>query len=73
MYELIEVIESDVTRLIKLKNIDTDIAEELKGIKNYVFRIDADAPALRSAVQVQLDKLSELFPEFNFSATYGGK
>ncbi len=49
------------------------LVEELREIKNYVFRIDADTPALRAAVQVQLDKLSELFPEFNFSATYGGK
>ncbi len=28
MYELMEVIEDDVTRLIKLKNIDTDMIEE---------------------------------------------
>ena len=37
--------------------------EELKAIKNYIFRIDADTLELRDAVQIQLDKLSVLFLE----------
>ena len=47
--------------------------EALQQSEFNLFRIDADTPALREAVQVQLDKLSELFPEFNFSAIYGEK
>lgn len=69
----IEALQQSGFNLSSQVSSNLPLAEELKGIKNYVFRIDADAPALRSAVQVQLDKLSELFSEFNFSATYGGK
>ena len=47
--------------------------DELKNINDYVFRIDADTPKLRDAVQTQLEKLKTKYPEFNFSATYGGK
>ena len=45
----------------------------LKNIRNYVFRIDADTPALRQAVEQCLDKLRAKYPGYNFSATYGGK
>ena len=68
----IEALQQDEFRLSSQVSSDLPAAEELKEIKDYVFRIDADTQQLRSAVQIQLDKLSELFPEFNFSATYGG-
>ena len=45
----------------------------LKSIRSYVFRIDADTPALRQAVEQCLVKLRAKYPEYNFSATYGGK
>ena len=45
----------------------------LKSIRNYVFRIDADTPALRQAEEQCLDKLRAKYPKYNFSATYGGK
>ncbi len=47
--------------------------ESLKGIKDYVFRIDADTPGLRAAVQKELDNLKVAFPNYNFSAIFGGK
>lgn len=47
--------------------------KELKGIKDYVFRMDADTPGLRAAVQKELDNLKATFPDYNFSAVYGGK
>lgn len=46
--------------------------EDLKGLKDYVFRIDADTPELRAAVQVELDNLKVAYPDYNFSATFGG-
>ncbi len=46
--------------------------EKLKEIRNFVFRISEDTPELREAVQLQLNKLKELYPEYSFSATYGG-
>lgn len=35
-------------------------------------RIDTDTPALRQAVEGCLDKLRAKYPEYNFSAIYGG-
>ena len=47
--------------------------ESLKNINNYVFRIDADTPQLRCAVEICLEKLRIKYPDYNFSAVYGGK
>ena len=47
--------------------------KSLKNIKNDIFRIDADTPKLRSAVQKELDNLKKTFPGYNFSAIFGGK
>lgn len=69
----IEALQQEEFRLSSQFSSDLPSVDELKGIKDYVFRIDADTPELRSAVQTQLDKLSELFPDFNFSAIYGGQ
>ncbi|MCR5608039.1 MAG: hypothetical protein K6G26_03165 [Lachnospiraceae bacterium] len=45
----------------------------IKDIKNYVFRIDANTDKLRAAVEEQIVKLKELYPDYEFSAVYGGK
>ena len=45
----------------------------LKSIKNFVFRIDADTQELKAAVQQELNNLKADFPDYNFSAPYGGK
>ncbi|MHC5218406.1 hypothetical protein ACYSNR_17350 [Enterococcus sp. LJL128] len=47
--------------------------DEIKNIKDYTFRIDADTPALREAVQEQISILQKKYPDYNFSAIYGGK
>ena len=46
--------------------------EGLRGIRTYVFRVSADTPALREAVQAEMDQLSELFPDYEFYAVFGG-
>ncbi|MBD5136990.1 MAG: RHS repeat-associated core domain-containing protein [Lachnospiraceae bacterium] len=46
--------------------------DKLKQIRTFIFRINADTENLRSAVQIQVDKLSKLFPDYNISAIYGG-
>lgn len=46
--------------------------ESLKSIKKYIFRIDADTPQLRKAVEKCLEKLREKYPEYNFLVVYGG-
>jgi hypothetical protein len=45
----------------------------IKDIKNYVSRIDANTDKLRVAAEEQIVKLKELYPDYEFSAVYGGK
>ena len=52
---------------------DVPLLEEITNIRNYVFRIDADTPKLRSAVQNELNNLKTKYPDYNFSAEFGGK
>ncbi len=47
--------------------------EEIKGIKEFVFRLDGDTPELRQAVNNSINKLKEEFPDYKFSATFGGE
>ncbi|WP_181438865.1 pre-toxin TG domain-containing protein [Paenibacillus sambharensis] len=47
--------------------------EEIKGIKEFVFRLDGDTPELRQAVYNSVNKLKEEFPDYKFSATFGGE
>ena len=44
--------------------------ESIKSINNYIFRIDADTPQLRAAVENCLEKLRVKYPNYNFSAVY---
>ncbi|MFE6077309.1 WXG100 family type VII secretion target [Paenibacillus sp. NPDC057886] len=47
--------------------------QEIKGIKEFVFRLDGDTPNLRQAVNKSINKLKEEFPDYKFSATFGGE
>ena len=47
--------------------------KSLKSIRKFVFRIDADTPELRQAVEQCLNMLRAKYPEYSFSAIYGGK
>lgn len=52
---------------------DVPLFEDITNIRKYVFRIDADTPKLRSAVQNELNNLKTKYPDYNFSAEFGGK
>ncbi|WP_110758175.1 hypothetical protein [Paenibacillus illinoisensis] len=52
---------------------DVPLFEDITNIRNYVFRIDADTPKLRLAVQNELNNLKTKYPDYNFSAEFGGK
>lgn len=47
--------------------------QEIKGIKEFVFRLDGDTPKLRQAVNKSINKLKEEFPDYKFSVTFGGE
>lgn len=47
------------------------LSNEIKNIKNYTFRINADTPALRTAVEQELNNLRVLYPDYIFNAIYG--
>ena len=65
--------QKDLVRLSSQASNGLPSVEELRNIKNYIFRIDVDNPKLRNAVQSQLDRLADLYPDFRFSAIYGGE
>jgi hypothetical protein len=46
---------------------------EVRSLRTLEFSIDADTPALRSAVDVQLRRLHEEFPTWTFRARFGGR
>ncbi|MED1726340.1 hypothetical protein P4V06_27060, partial [Brevibacillus parabrevis] len=47
--------------------------EEIKGIRQFVFRLDGDTPELREAVERSLEQLRKEFPEYTFDVQFGGK
>ena len=47
------------------------LSSELKDVRSYVFRINADTPELRIDVDDCLEQLRILYPDYNFSAVYG--
>ena len=49
----------------------TSISGELKSINDYIFRINADTPELRAAVEGCVERLRVLYPNYNISVEYG--
>ncbi|WP_224725942.1 PrsW family intramembrane metalloprotease [Paenibacillus vietnamensis] len=47
--------------------------DEIKSIRDFVFRLDGDTPELRNAVENSLNKLRSEFPDYTFNVKYGGK
>ncbi len=45
--------------------------ELVKSIRKIVFRINADTPMLRKAVESDLERLRMEYPEYEFFAVYG--
>ncbi len=64
--------EATGTREAKRNSLNVPNIEELKEIKEFRFRLDGDTPALRSAVENSLNKLRLEFPDYMFSAEFGG-
>ncbi|UVI29750.1 PrsW family glutamic-type intramembrane protease [Paenibacillus spongiae] len=47
--------------------------DEIRTIRDFVFRLDGDTPALRTAVENSMNQLRTEFPDYTFNATFGGK
>jgi hypothetical protein len=45
--------------------------DELRGIKEFVFRLEGDTPELKQAVEMGLNTLRKEFPDFQFNAEFG--
>lgn len=45
---------------------------EFTDFKKFIFKMDADTPELRAAVQNAMNQLKNDFPDYVFSATFGG-
>jgi len=47
--------------------------DEIKSIRDFVFRLDGNTPELRSAVENSLNQLRAEFPDYTFNVLFGGK
>ncbi|SFI86992.1 Membrane proteinase PrsW, cleaves anti-sigma factor RsiW, M82 family [Paenibacillus sp. UNC496MF] len=52
---------------------DVPSLERIRSIKHFVFRLDGDTPALRSAVENSLNALRAEFPDHTFQVLFRGK
>ncbi|WP_246078964.1 PrsW family glutamic-type intramembrane protease [Paenibacillus piri] len=47
--------------------------QEIKSIRDFVFRLDGDTPELRAAAENSLNQLRAEFPDYTFNILFGGK
>ncbi|WP_256717451.1 hypothetical protein [Paenibacillus odorifer] len=57
------------------KNGSTEIPDldSIKNIREFVFRLDGNTPELKQAVENSLNQLRKEFPDYKFSAVFGGE
>ncbi|MEK3852117.1 phage baseplate assembly protein V [Paenibacillus sp. FSL R7-0340] len=61
----------DHTRPTKNGSSEIPTLDEIKDVRSFNFRMNADTPELRAAVQKTIEKLKEEFPDYNFTAEFG--
>ncbi len=61
------------TRATKNSSSEIPNLEDIKHIREFIFRLDGDTPELRQAVENSVNKLRKEFPDHKFSAIFGGK
>jgi hypothetical protein len=80
MKQIFEKTQTRINNLAKTTSVRPSAAgngvvpkfDEIKNFKDFTFKIDADTPALRQAVENAIRELKVKFPDFNFNAIYGG-
>lgn len=70
----IKALENNAVATRATKDGTTDIPgfAEIKDFKKFEFRIDADTPELRQAVNNSIDQLRIEYPEYTFEVIFGG-
>lgn len=66
-------LQQETFRMSSGKSSAMPSTEDLKAIRTYIFRIDADTLELREAVWAAMERLSKTFPGYEFYAVFGGK
>lgn len=78
-----QIYEKSVTRIENLRNVatatrktvngskDIPTLEDIKDIKSLEFRVDSDTSELRKAVEKSIEDLSQKYPDWKFTATFG--
>lgn len=61
----------DHTRPTKNGSVEIPTLDEIKDVRRFNFRMNADTPELREAVQKVIEKLKEEFPDYTFTAEFG--
>ncbi|PYE51797.1 hypothetical protein DFQ00_102593 [Paenibacillus barcinonensis] len=61
------------TRATKNGSSEIPNLEDIKDIREFVFRLDGNTPDLKQAVENSLSRLRQEFPDYKFSAIFGGK
>ena len=69
----INALQQNEIKLSSIVSNEHSRVDELKEIKTYIFRIDADTPELQKAVKIELDNLKIKFPDYNFETKFGSK
>ncbi|ANY68436.1 hypothetical protein BBD42_19635 [Paenibacillus sp. BIHB 4019] len=61
----------DHTRPTKNGSVEIPTLDEIKDVRRFNFRMNADTPELREAVQKVIEKLKKEFPDYTFTAEFG--
>ncbi len=70
----INELQNNATSTRATKNGSKEIPDldSIKNIREFVFRLDGNTPELKQAVENSLNQLRKEFPDYKFSAIYGG-
>jgi|GEM_PF-3375228 len=60
------------TRATKEGSREIPELDSIKNIREFVFRLDGNTPELKQAVENSLNQLRKEFPDYKFSAIFGG-
>ena len=60
------------TRATKDGSLEIPSLSDIKNIRKFQFKIDADTPQLRQAVNDSIEQLRTKYPDYTFEVKFGG-